>query len=188
VPPELGRAARRAAGKAVRKVGLRDGGPTPGPGGNLTSRGRKVLLETVLFDQAWVELQLGRSFGSVGEAADAFLSAPGTSPHPLFFAEYLDPRFGRPPRGRNPLLWYLNHAWVRQKATPHPLVDLDAMVQAHPELEDANGAHEGQEQVPELRECAYAVQEQEEEQDRLGEVEHSVAEAPSRPVAGRNAS
>ncbi len=91
----------------------------------------------MLFDQAWVELQLGRSFGSVGEAADAFLSTPGTSPHPLFFAEYLDPRFGRPPRGRNPLLWYLNHAWVRQKASPHPLVDLEAMVAAHPELDDS---------------------------------------------------
>jgi hypothetical protein len=142
VPPELGGVARRVAGKAARKVGLRSGtagSPSGGAGlnSNLTSRGRKVLLETVLFDQAWVELQLGRSFGSLGEAADAFLAAPGTSPHPLFFAEYLDPRFGRPPRGRNPLLWYLNHAWVRQKATPHPLVDLDAMVQAHPELEDA---------------------------------------------------
>ncbi len=142
MPPELGGAARRAARKAARKVGLRGGSPATPSGGaapnrNLTARGRKVLLETVLFDQTWVELQLGRSFGSVGEAADAFLSSPGTSPHPLFFAEYLDPRFGRPPRGRNPLLWYLNHAWVRQKAAPHPLVDLDAMVAAHPELEDA---------------------------------------------------
>ena len=135
MPPELGRAARRAAGKAARKVGLRDDAPPPG--GNLTSRGRKVLLDTVLFDQAWVELQLGREFSSKAEAADAFLATPGCSPHPLFFGEYLDPKFGRPPRGRNPLLWYLNHAWVRRKASPHPLVDLDAMVEAHPELDEA---------------------------------------------------
>jgi hypothetical protein len=137
VPPDPGRAARRVAGRAARTVGLRKGSPAPGPNRNLTSRGRKVLLETVLFDQAWVELQLGRTFGSKDAAADAFLATPGCSPHPLFFGEYLDPKFGRPPQGRNPLLWYLNHAWVRRKATPHPLVDLDAMVAAHPELDEA---------------------------------------------------
>ncbi|MDQ4052737.1 MAG: glycosyltransferase [Actinomycetota bacterium] len=137
MPPELGRAARRVAGKAARTVGLRGGGTAPAARGNLTSRGRKVLLETVLFDQAWVELQLGRTFGSKDAAADAYLATPGCSPHPLFLGEYLDPKFGRPPKGRNPLLWYLNHAWVRRKATPPPLVALDAMVAAQPELDEA---------------------------------------------------
>ncbi len=133
MPPDVGGAARRVA----RKVRSRDSKPAPGPGGNLTSRGRKVLLETVLFDQSWVETQLGRTFSSLDEAADAYLASPGCSPHPLFFGEYLDPRFGRPPQGRNPLLWYLNHAWVRRKASPHPLVDLDAMIEAQPELDEA---------------------------------------------------
>jgi hypothetical protein len=137
VPPDLGRSARRVAGKAARRVGLRDKPPTPPPGGNLTPRGRKVLLDSVLFDPAWIGLQLGRTFRSRDEAADAYLANPGCSPHPLFFAEYLDPKFGRPPRNRNPLLWYLSHPRARRKAAPHPLVDLDAIVAAHPELDEA---------------------------------------------------
>jgi hypothetical protein len=142
MPPELRHVARRAAGKAARTVGLRHTPSTPRsvdprPRGTLTSRGRRALMESVLFDQAWVELQLGRTFPSKDEAVDAYLASPGCSPHPLFFGDYIDPKFGRPSRGRNALSWYLNTARARRKASPHPLVDLDAMVEADPQLAEA---------------------------------------------------
>lgn len=93
-------------------------------------------MSTPLFDQSWVELQLGRKLGSREEAVNAYLGKRDCSPHPLFFVEYVDARFGRPPAKRNPLLWYLNHTWARRKAPTHPLVDLDAILAAHPELDD----------------------------------------------------
>ena len=122
----VGRRAARVAGRVARRAGLRPPAE-PTPRSRVTPQGRRIVIDSPLFDQHWVELQLRRTFTSREDAVDAYLDSPDVSPHPLFFIEYVDPRFGRPPRGRNPLLWYLNNNRVRRKASPHPLVDLEAM-------------------------------------------------------------
>ncbi|MCD4524765.1 glycosyltransferase [Nocardioides sp. cx-173] len=129
--PDLLRRARSVAGAAARRTGLRPGAPTP-PASRITAKGRQVLLDTPLFDQHWVEQQLGRKLGSRAAAVDAYVANPALSPHPLFFIEAVDPRFGRPPALRNPLLWFLNNHRVRSNASPHPLVDLEAITRADP--------------------------------------------------------
>ncbi|MDP3966839.1 MAG: glycosyltransferase [Nocardioides sp.] len=116
----LGRARRRA--KAA-----------PAPGNRVTPRGRRMLVDSPLLDQHWLAKQLGRKFVSREEAVDAYIDNPGLSPHPLFFIECVDARFGSPPGSRNPLLWYLNNHRVCQNASPHPFVDLAAIAAAHPE-------------------------------------------------------
>jgi hypothetical protein len=135
VPPEptpaLLRRARRLAGAAARRTGLRPA-PDPAPRAHVTPKGRKVLLDSPLLDQAWLGEQLGRTLTSRAEAVDAYLAHPTLSPHPLFFAECVDPRFGRPPAQRNPLLWFLNNHRIRRNASPHPLVDLEAIAEAVP--------------------------------------------------------
>ncbi len=135
MPPDspLGRRAARLAGGVARRAGLRPAPAPTGPRSRVSPQGRRSVLDSALFDQRWVEVQLGRSFTSREDAVEAYLDAPDVSPHPLFFIEYVDPRFGRPPAGRNPLLWYLNNNRARTKASPHPLVDLEAMAAEAPQ-------------------------------------------------------
>lgn len=135
-------AARRLAGRAARRAGLRRGaGPAPAPGARgaatLSARGRDALLESPLVDPAWIGAQLGREVPDRAAAVDALVAQPDLSPHPLFLAEYVEGRFGRPGRGKVPLSWYLNNGWARRKASPHPLVDLEAIVEQHPEAGEA---------------------------------------------------
>lgn len=135
-------AARRLAGRAARRAGLgRSTGTAPAAGARgaatLSPRGRDALLESPLVDPAWVGAQLGREVPDRAAAVDALVAQPDLSPHPLFLAEYVEGRFGRPGRGKVPLSWYLNNGWARRKASPHPLVDLEAIVEQHPEAGEA---------------------------------------------------
>ncbi|MEO9324932.1 glycosyltransferase [Nocardioides sp. C4-1] len=88
---------------------------------------RELIGSIALFDQSWVEAQLGRRFATVDDALEAYLGADDCSPHPLFLADYIGVGFGRPPAGRDALGWYLRRRGIHSKASPHPLVDLDVL-------------------------------------------------------------
>lgn len=98
---------------------------------------RELLRRLPIFDQRWVEAQLGTAFDSVDEAVDAYLAAPGCTPHPLFFGDWIDQSFGRPPGNNDPLMWYLNQPRVHRGASTHPLLDVDVLLTEHPELRDS---------------------------------------------------
>ena len=56
MPAEPLGAVRRRAGRLARRVGVRR--DTHAPVGSISAQGRSVLLDSLLFDQAWVETQL----------------------------------------------------------------------------------------------------------------------------------
>ena len=95
----------------------------------------ELLTGSPGFDQAWYELESGRSF-SGREAAVTHYCTEGAamqlSPHPLF-----DPTtVGKPPAGKTPLGAYLAHP----SRSPHPGWDLDAYLRREP---DAAGHDQG---------------------------------------------
>ena len=92
-----------------------------------------LVLRSGLFDRAWVEQQLGTTFGSDRDAARACLDDPDCSPHPLFLADWIEPKFGRPDQGQAPLLWYLRDPRVRRWASTHPLLDVARIRELDPE-------------------------------------------------------
>jgi hypothetical protein len=96
-----------------------------------------LVLRSGLFDQEWVEQQLGTGFGSPRDAVRAFLDSPECSPHPLFLAEWIEPKFGKPAPGQAPLLWYLRDSRIRRWASPHPLIDVGRIRELDPALGEA---------------------------------------------------
>ncbi len=114
-------------------------------------KARATILASGLFDRAWVEAQLGRTFASAADAVDAYLDAfdagrdadpadHDLSPHPLFLPRWIGPEVGQPPDGVDPLLWYLAEPEVRRTASTHPLVEPATILATHPEYaEDPAG-------------------------------------------------
>ena len=96
-----------------------------------------LILRSGLFDRAWVEQQLGATFSSDRDAVRGYLEHPGCSPHPLFWAEWIEPRFGKPEQGQDPLLWYLGDSRVRGWASTHPLVDVARIREGNPDFGEA---------------------------------------------------
>ena len=90
-----------------------------------------LLMSSAVFDQAWYELEAGRSFSGLEEAVVHYRSEGARkqlSPHPLF-----DPTtFTRPPAGMTPLGAYLSQR-ERQQGSPHPGWDLDAYLRREPD-------------------------------------------------------
>ena len=96
-----------------------------------------LVLRSGLIDKEWVEQQLGTTFTSLREAVHAYLDHPGCSPHPLFLAEWIEPKFGKPDAGQAPLLWYLGDSRIRRWASTHPLLDLARIRELDSELGEA---------------------------------------------------
>ncbi|HZA72671.1 MAG TPA: glycosyltransferase [Propionibacteriaceae bacterium] len=98
----------------------------------------ELLLGSAAFDQAWYELESGRSFSSRDEAVTHYCTegaAMQLSPHPLF-----DPTtVAKPPEGKTPLGAYLAEP-SRWRRSPHPGWDVDAYLRREP---DAAGHDHG---------------------------------------------
>ena len=77
-----------------------------------------LLMSSAVFDQAWYELEAGRSFSGLEEAVEHYRSKGARmqlSPHALF-----DPMtFTKPPAGMTPLGAYLSQR-ERQQGSPSP--------------------------------------------------------------------
>ena len=90
-----------------------------------------LLTSSAVFDQAWYELEAGRSFSRLEKAVVHYRNegaAKQLSPHPLF-----DPTTQRrPPAGMTPLGAYLSQR-KRQRVSPHPGWDLDAYLRLEPD-------------------------------------------------------
>lgn len=88
----------------------------------------RAIVESGLFDQEWLEAQLGTTYASATEAAAAYLSSErGVSPHPLLEPDWIDPQRDLVSEHESALLWYLADPERRSTLSPHPLVDLDRL-------------------------------------------------------------
>jgi 2-polyprenyl-3-methyl-5-hydroxy-6-metoxy-1,4-benzoquinol methylase len=90
-----------------------------------------LLMSSAVFDQAWYELEAGRSFSGLEEAVVHYRNegaAKQLSPHPLFDPTTLT----RPPAGMTPLGAYLSER-ERHQGSPHPGWDLDAYLRREPD-------------------------------------------------------
>jgi glycosyltransferase involved in cell wall biosynthesis/SAM-dependent methyltransferase len=90
-----------------------------------------LLMSSAVFDQAWYELEAGRSFSGLEEAVVHYRNegaAKQLSPHPLFDPTTLT----RPPAGMTPLGAYLSQR-ERQQGSPHPGWDMDAYLRREPD-------------------------------------------------------
>src|SRR6478672_8720787 len=92
-----------------------------------------VLVESGLVDTDFVGAQLGRSLGSVHEAARAAVEAGDVSPHPLFEAHWIGRRRSWQRAGQHPVVWYVSERRRRNRISPHPLVDPRIVFAATPE-------------------------------------------------------
>lgn len=91
-----------------------------------------LVLSSRLFDERWYAEQCGRSFGSREEAAADYVSTGGScTPHPLFEDLWLYPQGRWRRHSPDPLSYYLGHPEERSRS-PHPLVDLDTIVERDP--------------------------------------------------------
>lgn len=125
--PEVRHAARRVRQRVT------SGGPALP---SSRSADRKLILRSGLFDQRWVEAQLGRAYSSADDAVDAYLDAPDCSPHPLFLADWIEGRFERPLKGVDPLLWFLRDERARHRAPTHPLLNTKVISELDPRYDD----------------------------------------------------
>ena len=91
-----------------------------------------LVLRSGLFDQAWVEQQLGTSFALLRTPCARTWGTASCSPHPSSCAEWIEPKFGRPDAGQDPLLWYLRDSRVRRWASTHPLLDVPTIREPGP--------------------------------------------------------
>ena len=92
----------------------------------------EVLVAAGLIDAEYVSAQLGTTFDTDREAAEAVVVAGDVSPHPLFEASWL----GRRKAGQrtpHPVLWYVGERRRRNRLAPHPLVEPRVIFAAHPE-------------------------------------------------------
>lgn len=92
----------------------------------------EVLVAAGLIDAEYVSAQLGTTFATDREAAEAVVDAGDVSPHPLFEASWL----GRRKAGQrtpHPVLWYVAERRRRNRLAPHPLVEPRVIFAAHPE-------------------------------------------------------
>ncbi len=93
----------------------------------------EVLVDSGLVDTDFVGAQLGRSLGSVHEAARAAVEAGDVSPHPLFEAHWIGRRRSWLRAGQHPVVWYVSERRRRNRISPHPLVDPRIVFAATPE-------------------------------------------------------
>jgi O-antigen biosynthesis protein len=94
---------------------------------------RELILESGLIDREWVAAQLGTVLATDAEAVDRYLDGDGDcSPHPLFEGQWYDASSPWRARGQDALSWYLADERARANVSPHPLVDVEQIVAAHP--------------------------------------------------------
>jgi glycosyltransferase involved in cell wall biosynthesis len=108
---------------------------------NRRQRQLRRILASRVFDQAWYELQAGRSFGSVRDALKDYLDRgrqAGRSPSPLFEPQWYDREQWRS-RATDPLARYLGRPVHRRTRQPQLLFDPEAYLARFPDT----GGHLG---------------------------------------------
>ncbi len=93
----------------------------------------QVLVDSGLIDTAYVAAQLGVTFDSRLDAAQAVVRAGDVSPHPLFESQWVGRRRSWQRSGQHPVVWYVSERRRRNRLAPHPLVDPRVIFAAHPE-------------------------------------------------------
>jgi len=97
----------------------------------------ELILPSVLFDEDWYAVQVGAGFPDRERAVAHYVAhaAEGSSPHPLFSAEWVFPNAGWRARGSDPLSSYLAGG-KRFERAPHPLLHLGRIAEADPRAAD----------------------------------------------------
>lgn len=94
------------------------------------------LVASGLLDLDWIGAQLGTQPASPEDAAQAVISTPDISPHPLFEATWLPGKGVWQAGDLPPSLWYVTEGPRRNRLAPHPLINTERILEENPGARD----------------------------------------------------